>query len=73
MKLSPLRVLELNEKYNLIENLSKGQLENPEGVELELRVGRVEKIAGDSFLGVENRSSAETELIGDIDTDGNKK
>jgi len=48
-------------------------LENPEGVELELRVGRVEKIAGDSFLGVENRSSAETELIGDIDTDGNKK
>ncbi len=73
MKLSSLRVLELNKKYNLIEGLSKGQLENPEGVELELRVGRVEKIIGPSFLGVTKRSSPKTILVSDIDTDGNKK
>jgi len=79
MKLSSLKVLELNEKYKLIENLSKMQLENPEGVELELRVGRVEKIIGPSFLGVDRedelgkRFSPLTELIADITVDGNKK
>jgi len=35
-------------------------------------VGRVEKIAGESFLGITDRSSPKTELIGDIN-DGNKK
>jgi len=73
MKLSALKVLELNEEYNLVEGLSDIQLNNPEGVELELRVGRVERITGSSFLGVDKRSSAQTELIGDIETDGNKK
>ncbi len=75
MRLSSLKVLELNEKYNLIENLSEGQLTNPEGVELELRVGRVEKIVGDSFLGADegNRFSPITKLIADIEKDGNKR
>jgi deoxycytidine triphosphate deaminase len=73
MKISALRVLELNEKYDLIENLSERELKNPEGIELELRVGRVEKIVGESFLGVKERSSAKTELVGDIEKDGNKK
>ena len=79
MKLSSLKVLELNEKYNLIEGLSKGQLENPEGVELELRVGRIEKIVEPSFLGADKedkkgkRSSPITKFIADISVDGNKK
>jgi len=79
MKLSSLKVLELNKKYNLIEGLSKGQLENPEGVELELRVGRVEKIVGPSFLDADKgdkkgeRSSPITTFIADISVDGNKK
>jgi deoxycytidine triphosphate deaminase len=73
MKLSAIKVLELNEKYNLIEGLSEICLNNPEGVDLELRVGSVEKILGPSFLGVTDRSSAKTEIIGDIEKDGNKR
>ena len=73
MIISPLKVLELNKKYNLIEGLSGRELENPEGVDLDLRVGRVEEIVGDSFLGVIDRSSANTLLIGDIETDGEKR
>jgi deoxycytidine triphosphate deaminase len=72
MKLSGLKVLELNKQYNLIENLCERENSNPEGIDLELRVGRVERIIGSSFLGVNDRSSPKTELIGDIETDGNK-
>lgn len=72
MKISAVRILELNEKHNLIENLCERELQNPEGIDLDLRVGRVEKIVGDSFLGVEERSSAKTELLGDVE-EGNKK
>ena len=46
MYLTSLKVLELNEKYHLIEDLCERDLENPEGVGLDLRVGRVEKIIG---------------------------
>ena len=79
MPLSSLKVLELNEflkgqgKLPLVEDLCERELNNPEGIELELRVGRVEKIVSGSFLGVKDRNSPETELIGDIKTDGNKK
>jgi deoxycytidine triphosphate deaminase len=73
MKLSGLKVLELNEKYNLIEGLCDRESQNPEGIDLELRVGRVERIMGSSFLGVKERSSPKTELIGDVETDGNKR
>jgi deoxycytidine triphosphate deaminase len=73
MKLSGLKVLELNKQYNLIENLCDRESQNPEGVDLELRVGRVERIVGSSFLGVTERNSPKTELMGDIERDGNKK
>ena len=73
MPLSALRVLELNEEYNLVEGLSDRELENPEGIELELRVGRVEKIDGSGFLGITERSSPKTQLIADIEQDRNKK
>jgi len=72
MPLSAVKILELNKKYNLIEGLSERELNNPEGCGFDLRVGRVEKIDGESFLGVEDRSSPETILIGDIEKDGNK-
>ena len=73
MKLSALKVLELNEKHNLIEGLSEREKENPEGIDVELRVGRVEKIDGPSFLGVAERSSPKTKLVLDIEQDSNKK
>lgn len=73
MKISALRILELNEKYNLIEGLSKRELENPEGSILDLRVGQIHKLTGDSLLGVEERYSSKTEIIGDVNLDGNKR
>jgi deoxycytidine triphosphate deaminase len=73
MILSALKVLELNEKYNLIEGLSERELENPEGTILDLRVGQIHNITGESFLGVTERYSSKTEIIGDIKKDGNKK
>lgn len=73
MKISALKILELNEKYNLIENLSERELTNPEGTVLDLRIGKISKIIGDSLLGVEERYSSKTETIGDISKDGNKR
>ncbi|MFA5953416.1 MAG: hypothetical protein WC812_02385 [Candidatus Pacearchaeota archaeon] len=73
MILSALKVLELNKKYNLIENLSERELENPEGTILDLRIGQIHKIIGESFLGIQERYSSKIETIGDVNKDGNKK
>ncbi|MCL5729976.1 MAG: hypothetical protein M1165_00195 [Candidatus Pacearchaeota archaeon] len=76
MKISSLRILELNDKYNLIEGLSERELNNPEGSGIDLRAGQVHKITGDSFLGADGTSrerySSKTELLGDVEKDGNK-
>jgi deoxycytidine triphosphate deaminase len=45
MILSAKKILELNEKYKIIENLSEREL-NPEGVGIDVRVGEVYKIKG---------------------------
>lgn len=73
MILSALKVLELNEKYNLIEGLCERESLKPEGIDLDLRVGGVEKLLGPGFLGVTDRYSAKTEIIGDFERDGPKK
>jgi len=73
MIISAVRILELNKEHRLLENLSERELENPEGIDIDLRVGRVEEIVGNSFLGVTERSSAKTNLIADIENDGNKR
>ena len=76
MKISALKILELNNKFNLLENLAERELINPEGSGIDLRVGQVHKIVGDSFLGADGTSrerySPKTELIGDSEKDGNK-
>lgn len=76
MKISALKILELNERYKLIENLSERELKNPEGAGIDLRVGEVYEIAGDSFLAADNSSRAryspKIKPIGDISKDGNK-
>lgn len=76
MKISSLKILELNKEHNLIENLSERELNNPEGAGIDLRVGEVYELAGDSFLAADNNSrerySPKTKLIGDFSKDGNK-
>ena len=76
MKISALKILELNPKYNLLGNLSERELNNPEGSGVDLRVGSVNKIIGDSFLASDNSSrerySPKVELVGDFESEGNK-
>jgi deoxycytidine triphosphate deaminase len=74
MPLSALKVLELNTKYHLVEGLCERDLENPEGIGLDLRVGEVYSLEEkDGFLGVENRTTPEAIFIANIEKDGNKK
>ena len=72
MTLSAVKILELNEKYHLIENLSERELNNPEGVGIDLRVGEVYEIEGDGFLGVTERKMPNTKKIASI-LDGDKE
>jgi deoxycytidine triphosphate deaminase len=65
MIIAPKKLFELNEKYNLIENLSEREA-NPEGVGIDVRAGEVYRLKGDSFLGVTERKTPEMELIADI-------
>jgi deoxycytidine triphosphate deaminase len=69
MILSAKKVLELNKKYNLIENLSERELNNPEGVGIDVRAGEIYRLKGESFLGVSDRKTADIEKIADIKKD----
>lgn len=60
------KVLELNKKHKLIENLSEREAINPEGVGFDVRAGEVYKLKGSGFLGVEDRKTPETVKIADI-------
>lgn len=77
MKISALRILELNKEHKLLENLSKRELENSEGAGIDIRVGQVYRAIGDSFLGADEtggkRHSPEIEMLGDLEKDGYKK
>lgn len=71
MIISARKIIELNKKYNLIENLSEREL-NPEGVGIDVRVGEVYKLKGAGFLGVKERRTPEVEKIADA-KQGDKK
>jgi len=76
MIISALKVLELNERYNLVSGLGERDATNPEGVGLDLRVGKVHALEGDSFLGADEtgsrRHSPEIKTIRDIEKHGNR-
>lgn len=69
MILSAKKILELNEKYKLVENLSERERTNPEGVGIDLRVGEVYSIEGEGFLGETERKTPEARKIADIKKD----
>jgi deoxycytidine triphosphate deaminase len=66
MIISAKKVLELNEEHKLIENISEREF-NPEGVGIDVRVGKVYRMKGQGFLGVIERASPDVEKIADID------
>ncbi|MDA2935634.1 hypothetical protein MYX06_00225 [Patescibacteria group bacterium AH-259-L05] len=71
MIISAKKIIELNKKYNLIENLDKREL-TPEGVGIDIRVGEVYKLKEKGYLGVEKRNTPDVEKIADIHR-GDKK
>ncbi len=76
MKISALKILELNQRYNLLKDLAERELVNPEGSGIDLRVGAVHRMVGDSFLGADGSSrerySPKLEAVGDVEKEGNK-
>lgn len=66
MILSAKKILELNKKHKLLENLSDRELENPEGVGIDLRLGEVYAIEGEGFLGEKERKTPEAKKVADI-------
>ncbi|MDE1860844.1 MAG: hypothetical protein KGH72_03955 [Candidatus Micrarchaeota archaeon] len=66
MILSAKKILELNAKYGLLENLSEREKSNPEGVGIDLRVGEVYRISGEGYLGESERKTPDATKIADI-------
>jgi deoxycytidine triphosphate deaminase len=53
----------LVKENNLVTNLSKRELENPEGSGFDLRIGELYELSGNGFLGIEERNTPEAKLI----------
>lgn len=54
MIISAKKIIELNKRYNLIENLAERKL-NQYGVGMGVRVGEIYKLKGVGFLGVRDK------------------
>ncbi len=63
------KILERVEKDNLIENLSERELKDPEGTGIDLRVGKIFRLSGEGFLGVEERDTPNLELVAEYKED----
>lgn len=53
------------QEEKLVENLSERELKNPEGAGLDLRLGKVFRLEGKGFLGVEERDTPKSVLVGE--------
>ena len=67
MVISAKKILELNGKHKLIENLAEREL-NPEGVGLDVRAGEIYSIDGEGFLGVTERKTPAVSKFADVKT-----
>ena len=63
MILGPEKLLQLVKKNNLVENLDKREVLNPEGAGFDLRLGEIYRLKSDAFLGIEERQTPEIELV----------
>ena len=70
--IGPKKLLELVKTVKLVENLSKRELENPEGAGFDIRFGEVYRINGKGFLGIEERETPKSKLV-DAYKEGAKK
>ncbi len=60
---------ELIKEKKLVENLSDRELNNPEGTGIEVRIGKVYRVKGKGFLGVDERETPKAELTAEIGKD----
>ncbi len=60
-------LLKLVKEKKLVENLSKRELNNPEGAGFDLRIGEIYSISGKGFLGIEERQTPESNLEAKFD------
>jgi len=57
------KLLELVKTKKLVEDLCERELTNPEGCGFDLRLGKIWKIKGSGFLGVDDRKTCDIELV----------
>ena len=60
------KLLKLVKTKKLVEGLSERELQNPEGAGFDLRLGKVHKISGKGFMGIEDRNSADAQLVAEF-------
>lgn len=61
------KLLELVKKEKLVEGLCERELKNPEGSGFDLCLGKVSEISGQGFMGLIERTSANSKLIFEFD------
>ena len=57
------KLRKLVREKKLVDGLGDRELKNPEGCGFDLRLGKVWKIKGEGFLGIEDRKTCETKLV----------
>jgi len=67
MVISQSKIKKLIQTKKLVENLDKRELENPEGAGLDLRLGELFKISGETFLGVKTRDTVDHKSVAKYD------
>src|SRR3989304_882127 len=67
MVLSQEKIKNLIKTSKLVEGLSERELTNPEGAGLDLRLGELFKIEGETFLGVETRNTVDHKSVAKYD------
>jgi deoxycytidine triphosphate deaminase len=56
-------LLEMVDKKQLVSGLSERELFNPEGCGFDLRLGKVHRLSGEGYLGIEERKTCDMELV----------
>lgn len=57
------KLLRLVKEKSLVEGLCEREINNPEGCGFDLRLGKVHRISGETFLGIEERKTVEANLV----------
>ncbi|MCH7541925.1 2'-deoxycytidine 5'-triphosphate deaminase [Patescibacteria group bacterium] len=61
------RIKKLIKEVKLVESLGQRDLDNPEGAGLDLRLGEIFKIKGDTVLGIEKRKTVDSTSVAKFD------